>query len=49
MAKKQFATNIDVELLKAIKMRAIQDNRPVNEILEHLIRLYLSGEIELPK
>ena len=44
MAKKKkvkFTTNIDEELLKEIKARAIEEGRNVNEIIEELLQEYL--------
>jgi len=39
--KVKFTTNIDEELLKEIKVRAIEEGRNVNEIIEELLRKYL--------
>lgn len=39
--KVKFTTNIDKELLKEIKVRAIEEGKNVNEIIEELLREYL--------
>jgi len=39
--KVKFTTNIDEELLKKIKVLAIEEGRNVNEIIEELLRKYL--------
>lgn len=39
--KVKFTTNIDKELLKEIKVRAIEEGKNVNEIIEKLLREYL--------
>lgn len=47
MEKKErvkFTTNIDEELLKKIKIKAIKEGRNVNEIIEELLEKYLSNE-----
>ncbi len=41
MAKQKFTTTIDIELLKQIKKRAIDENRSVSDLLEELIKEYL--------
>lgn len=38
----KFTTNIDEELLKRIKIKAIKEGRNVNEIIEELLEKYLS-------
>lgn len=40
--KIKFTTNIDEELLKRIKIKAIKEGRNVNEIIEELLEKYLS-------
>lgn len=37
----QFTTNLDAELLKQIKIKALEEGRNVNDILEQLIQEYL--------
>ncbi|GFN35400.1 ribbon-helix-helix protein, CopG family [Tepidimicrobium xylanilyticum] len=39
--KVKFTTNIDEELLKKIKIKAIDEGKNVNEIIEKLLREYL--------
>lgn len=39
--KVKFTTNIDEELLKRIKIRAIEQRKNVNEIIERLFEEYL--------
>lgn len=39
--KVKFTTNIDEELLKKIKVKAIEEGQNVNEIIEKLLREYL--------
>ncbi len=39
--KVKFTTNIDEELLKKIKVLAIEEGKNVNEIIEKLLREYL--------
>jgi len=40
--KVKFTTNIDEELLKRIKIKAIKEGRNVNKIIEELLEKYLS-------
>ena len=39
--KVKFTTNIDERLLKKIKVRAIEEGKNVNEIIEELLEEYL--------
>lgn len=41
MSKQKFTTTIDSELLKQIKIKAINENRSVSDLLEELIKKYL--------
>jgi hypothetical protein len=45
--RKGFKTTIEEDLLSSLKIRSIQENVDVNDILEELIRKYLNGEIEI--
>ena len=47
--KVKFTTNIDEKLLKAIKMKAIEENRNVNEIIEELLEKYLEEGNDMKK
>jgi len=40
--KVKFTTNIDERLLKKIKVRAIEEGKNVNEIIEELLEEYLN-------
>lgn len=42
--KKKYTTNIDEELLKEAKIKAIQENINLNDLLERLLREYLNKE-----
>lgn len=39
--KVRFTTTVDEELLKKIKVRAIEEGKNVNEIIEELLQEYL--------
>lgn len=39
--KVKFTTNINEKLLKKVKMKAIEEGRNVNEIIEELLEKYL--------
>jgi len=45
--KIKFTTTIEEELIKKLKIEAINQSKNVNEILEKLIDKYLKGEIKL--
>ncbi|GAA0107400.1 MULTISPECIES: hypothetical protein [Clostridium] len=40
--KKKYTTNIDEELLKEAKIKAIQENVNLNDLIERLLRDYLN-------
>lgn len=40
--KKKFTTTLDSELIKAIKIKAIEENKSVATLLEEMIKEYLS-------
>ena len=42
MSKVKFTTTIDSVLLQEIKIQAIKENRSVSDILEELLKNYLS-------
>jgi len=42
-----FRTTVQKELIDNLKIKAIQQNVNVNDILEKLIEKYLKGEIEI--
>jgi predicted HicB family RNase H-like nuclease len=42
MEKVKFTLRIDEELLKQAKIRAIQENRPLNIIIEEILKQYLN-------
>lgn len=45
LAKKKMTTTFDEKLIADLKIRAIQMNVNVNDILEYLIRQFLDGKI----
>lgn len=45
--RKGFKTTLDEDLLSQLKIKAIQENVNVNDILELLIAKYLNGEIQI--
>ena len=47
--KVKFTTNINEKLLKEVKMKAIEEGRNVNEIIEELLEKYLEGEHDMKK
>lgn len=47
--KVKFTTNINKELLKEVKMKAIQEGRNVNEIIEEQLEKYLEGGNNMKK
>lgn len=46
MARKKFTTALEEELIRQLKIKAIQKNTEPNKILEDLIREYLAKEKE---
>ena len=42
MPKQKFTTTLDSKLLEEIKIQAIKEKRSVSEILEEIIKIYLS-------
>ena len=47
MKKVKFSTTLNENLIKDLKIKAIEDNKNVNEILEELIKDYLERMEEL--
>lgn len=45
MNRKKFTTTIDEELIEKIKIQAIKEKRSVSQILEELIKEYLSRKV----
>lgn len=41
MTKVKYTLRIDEELLKQSKIRAIEESRPLNSVIEELLRNYL--------
>ena len=46
MPKQKFTTTIDSDLLEKIKIQAIKEKRSVSDLLEELIKKYLSEVAE---
>lgn len=42
--KKKLTTTLESELIKQIKIKALQEDKNVNEILEELITKYLANQ-----
>ena len=42
--KKKFTTTLDEELIKKIKIKAIEENKSVADLLEEMLRKYLEGK-----
>lgn len=42
MIKIKYTLRIEEELLKAAKIRAIEESRPLNSIIEELLKSYLN-------
>ena len=42
MAKQKFTTSINEEVLKRLKIKAIEENTSVSELIERIVREYLS-------
>ncbi|SMF01441.1 Ribbon-helix-helix protein, copG family [Alteromonadaceae bacterium Bs31] len=47
--KKNTSLRLDSKTLKALKIRAIEEDSSVQAIMEKLITRYLANEIKLPK
>ena len=47
--KVKFTTNINEKLLKEVKMKAIEEGRNVNDIIEEQLEKYLEGEHDMKK
>ncbi|WP_373000733.1 hypothetical protein [Lutispora sp.] len=41
-----FRTTVDADLLRKLKVKALENNVDVNDILEELAKLYLEGAIK---
>jgi hypothetical protein len=41
MARKKFTTNLDEEVIKKIKVKAVEENTDVSKIIEKLLIEYL--------
>lgn len=47
MARKKFTTTLNEELIKAIKIKAIEENTDVSKLIEKMIEIYLKSSIKL--
>lgn len=48
-AKKNTSLRLDSKTLKALKIRAIEEDSSVQAVIESLVHLYLNREIQIPK
>ena len=46
MARKKFTTNLDEEVIKLLKHRAITENTDASKIIERLLKIYLEKPTE---
>jgi len=46
--KKNTSLRLDNKTLKALKIRAIEEDSSVQSVIEALIHLYLDGKVKLP-
>lgn len=44
--KKKYTTNIDEDILKKAKIKAIEENRNLNDIIEELLKAHLEQKKE---
>ncbi|MGL0747177.1 hypothetical protein [Secundilactobacillus paracollinoides] len=44
MGKKKFTTTLDSDLIKQLKIRAVQENTSVASLLERLVQAYLKSK-----
>ncbi len=44
MGKKKFTTTLDSELIKQLKIRAVEENTSVANLLEGLVKAFLSSK-----
>lgn len=44
--KKKYTTNIDEDILKKSKIKAIEENRNLNDIIEELLKAHLEQKKE---
>ncbi len=49
ISKKNTSLRLDSKTLKALKIRAIEEDTSVQSIVERLIDLYLANKVKLPK
>ena len=42
-----FKTTLEEDLIRNVKMRALQENINVNDIIEVLLEMYLNGQIDI--